>query len=162
MSEFGIRKECECGCGEKIKPQTWHKYRSVRFISGHNIRPINPLSLLDKTKDERKGQTGFLAPKVIGGIKHDAVKAGREWLLDDLFAFRLIISNCSYCGKESNWPNGRNGIDRVDSNVDYYPENCVSCCKFCNASKSNRTVEEFKSWAKTLYLNILSQESEGV
>jgi hypothetical protein len=151
---------CACGCGQKIKANKWHKYRNVKYVSGHNIRTTNPLSLLDKTKDNRKNQTGFLAPKTIGKIKHDAIKAGYEWMLDDVFAFNLIISNCSYCGKESGWPNGRNGIDRINSSIDYYPENCIACCKFCNRAKSDRTVEEFKSWAVDLYLNISKEEGK--
>ena len=158
MAEEASERFCACGCGSKIETRPWHKYREIRFVSGHNIKPINPLSIVDKTKDTRKGQTGFLAPKIIGSIKHDARKSGRGWLLDDIFAFKLIISDCVYCGQKSNWPNGRNGIDRIDSSIDYYPENCVSCCKYCNGAKSDKTVQEFKLWAEKLYLNIFKKE----
>ena len=153
---------CACGCGEKIQSKSWHKYRNAKFISGHNVKVVNKLSLLDRTKDNRKGQTGFLAPKIISNIKHDAIKAGREWMIEDVLAFNLIISDCSYCGKKSNWPNGRNGIDRVDSSIDYYPDNCVTCCKICNRAKSNSTIEEFKDWAKRLYLNLFKNEAIDV
>lgn len=153
---------CSCGCGEKIEEKKWHKYRSAMYISGHNIRVINPLSILDKNKDKRKGQTGYLAPKIIANIRHDAIKAGYVWLLSDIFVYKLITGDCVYCGSESKWPNARNGIDRVNSSIDYVPDNCVSCCKFCNRAKSNRSMEEFLNWAIKLSSNIKKNEGNNV
>jgi hypothetical protein len=56
----------------------------------------------------------------------------------------FIIGECYYCGKESDLENEkRNGIDRMDSNSDYKKDLCVSCCKTCNISKKNYTVDDF-------------------
>ena len=47
-----------------------------------------------------------------------------------------------------------NGVDRVNSNKGYILENCVSCCSWCNFSKSNRTVEEYKNWLQWVKQNV--------
>ncbi len=144
------KKYCRCGCGEEIKEKPWSKYRNQLFITGHNVPIVNKVSLIDKIKDNRKGQTGFLATKVIANIRHDAIKAGYEWFLDDVFVYYKMIGDCFYCGKLSGWPNGRNGIDRVDSKIGYYPKNCVSCCKQCNRAKSDQTQNEFYEWIERI------------
>lgn len=149
---------CKCGCGNKIQIKKWHEYEPVEFISGHNRTLQNPLLLMDKTLDKRKNQKGYLAPKIVSTIKRDAIKAGYEWKLDAVFVFNLIISDCVYCGAISNWPHGRNGIDRINSSIGYDKTNCVSCCKYCNRAKSDRTTDEFKSWAKRLYSNFLKDD----
>lgn len=145
---------CACGCGLKIDPKPFHKYTKPKYIKNHFIPPkpgLSPLSILDKTMDLRKGQTGFLAPKTVAGIRNDAKKAGYEWALDDLFVFELIKKDCSYCGAPSLWPRGRNGIDRINSEIGYLKSNCVSCCKICNRAKSNQTAEQFIAWGKRFY-----------
>lgn len=77
----------------------------------------------------------------------------------------LLFKNCTYCGVKPyaifvrSFIDGKsetvawNGIDRVDSTKGYTPENCVTCCKICNAAKSNLTYEEFASWVKRLTAN---------
>lgn len=144
---------CMCGCGTELSREGWRKWSRSNFITGHNVQVVNKVSLIDKTKDTRKGQTGFLAAKVVANIRHDAIKAGYEWFLDDVFVYYKIIDDCSYCGKPSGWPNGRNGIDRVDSSVGYYPQNCVPCCKQCNRGKSNQSKKEFYEWVDRIYLH---------
>lgn len=73
---------------------------------------------------------------------------------------------CYYCGTErsnKNDPlrdNGQpattgafyyNGIDRVDNAKGYSLDNCVSCCRQCNCSKSNYSKEEFIAWINKSY-----------
>ena len=43
------------------------------------------------------------------------------------------------------------GIDRVNNNIGYVLNNCVSCCKFCNSAKLDRTLIEFRDWIKKVY-----------
>jgi len=47
-----------------------------------------------------------------------------------------------------------NGVDRVDNMKGYTIENCVSCCKYCNYSKNNRSIEDFYTWIEKVYNNI--------
>lgn len=44
-----------------------------------------------------------------------------------------------------------NGIDRLDNNLGYTIENSVPCCKPCNESKKDRTVDEFYQHNKRLF-----------
>jgi hypothetical protein len=73
---------------------------------------------------------------------------------------RLITSSCEYCGQIPSTPVNykgktilwRNGIDRVDSNLDYIDGNCVSCCWNCNRAKGDLTVDQYKRWLKQAYI----------
>lgn len=64
---------------------------------------------------------------------------------------KLINGECYYCGdiksnkliKKNYKPFYYNGIDRVNNEIGYTKENCVSCCEFCNKAKRNITVDEF-------------------
>jgi hypothetical protein len=68
----------------------------------------------------------------------------------------IVKQNCHYCGsepeiKQPHRGKGRyvgvpvpyNGIDRIDSNVGYEIDNCVSCCTKCNYMKSDMDVSIF-------------------
>jgi 5-methylcytosine-specific restriction endonuclease McrA len=75
--------------------------------------------------------------------------------LDPLKAFEnYIIGCCSYCGLKPQFPHTRNGIDRVDSSKGYTEDNCVSCCTFCNYSKLDYTIDEFKEWIIRIYTHL--------
>ena len=72
----------------------------------------------------------------------------------------LTQNNCYYCNskpscikqnKYSNGPFIYNGIDRVDNKKGYTVDNCVTCCKFCNKSKSDLTQEEFLNKITSIY-----------
>jgi hypothetical protein len=79
---------------------------------------------------------------------------------------QIISSNCYYCGSPPNnirygnvnYRNKSvcvyNGIDRVNNNLGYTEENCVSCCFICNSAKGDLSTDEFTKWAKSLYKNI--------
>ncbi len=142
---------CRCGCGTELSREGWKKYSRSVFVSGHNVPVTNRLSLLDKTKDTRKNQTGYLAMKVVSNIRHDAIKSGYVWKITPEFVYSKIIGECTYCGKESGWPGTRNGIDRVDSSIGYIEENCVSCCKICNRAKSDASFDEIYDWLNRIY-----------
>jgi hypothetical protein len=61
----------------------------------------------------------------------------------------LIEKKCRYCGsfsRKSNYKYKINGIDRVDSSLNYTIDNCVSCCIECNLAKLNMSEENFFKW----------------
>jgi len=73
----------------------------------------------------------------------------------------FVKNNCFYCGCEPNRvanPRSvnfghllRNGIDRINNDIGYVFDNCISCCTTCNTAKSKRTIEEFLLKIKTIY-----------
>jgi len=73
---------------------------------------------------------------------------------------KLVFSNCHYCNsnpsnlvknKKYGGPFFYNGLDRINSDLDYSIENCVTCCIKCNRAKNNMTYDEFKNWVKSIY-----------
>ncbi len=111
---------------------------------------LTDLSRLDPTP-ERDGRRGYLATNTIGGLRVKASQRGIEWTLAPIPAYRLITSECTYCGRLSGWPDTRNGIDRVDNHKGYHKDNCVTCCTVCNTGKGDRTLEEFMAWVSAIY-----------
>lgn len=55
----------------------------------------------------------------------------------------ITKKECVYCGKFSYNEIKITGIDRVDSNLGYILNNCVSCCYKCNTMKNAMTQAEF-------------------
>lgn len=66
---------------------------------------------------------------------------------------KITSSDCKYCGAKPNKlararkgtkiPYIYNGIDRVDNQYGYTPENCVPCCETCNHMKCKMDVSNF-------------------
>jgi hypothetical protein len=61
-------------------------------------------------------------------------------LSQDVFD-EIIKAPCCYCGIIQE--RGFNGIDRMNSEVGYVADNCVSCCQMCNYMKSSLSVDAF-------------------
>jgi len=98
--------------------------------------------------------------------KRGAKQRGIQWGLADTEFYSLIDGDCCYCGKPPSptyWYKrdeilSANGVDRTDSQLGYTPQNCVSCCKFCNNAKGVlsrrdflahlKRLSEFKAWEK--------------
>ena len=58
----------------------------------------------------------------------------------------IINSECSYCGKEN-----CRGVDRVNSNLSYTPDNTVPCCSICNQMKNKLSLDEFKDHIRKVF-----------
>lgn len=48
-----------------------------------------------------------------------------------------------------------NGLDRLDNSKSHTIDNLVPCCKWCNYSKRERSVDDFKFWIIKLYENFI-------
>jgi len=58
--------------------------------------------------------------------------------------FKLFFEiPCNYCGTITE---GIIGLDRVDNNIGYIINNCVSCCKTCNIGKNNMEINIWNNW----------------
>lgn len=88
----------------------------------------------------------------------------------------IISLPCHYCNQidKRKWPISRahgginlslspdqidaytidvNGIDRLNSELDYNLNNCVPCCRLCNTMKSNLSVPQFLDIINKIYTN---------
>ena len=72
--------------------------------------------------------------------KRNAKVSHRLFELSFNFASQLFLSNCFYCNST---PEPMNGIDRIDNNLGYTENNCVSCCEQCNKMKSGYSKKEW-------------------
>lgn len=87
------------------------------------------------------------------------------------FDFELTIeefdeitkSPCFYCGElpEDEFGNQFTGVDRIDSQLGYYKNNCVPCCFICNRMKSNYKLEFWLFHIKTILYH-MEQENHIV
>ena len=83
-----------------------------------------------------------------------ATKRGYTFNLSIDVFFAIADGDCVYCKtvasntatrarKSGDLVRRYNGVDRVNSDLPYTVGNCVSCCKFCNAAKSNMPLATF-------------------
>ncbi len=84
--------------------------------------------------------------------KSNAKKRGLEFSLTNAQLRILYKGNCHYCGIKperiraacgiTTKPFIYNGIDRKDNSKGYTLDNCVSCCRSCNSTKSSNLESE--------------------
>lgn len=79
-----------------------------------------------------------------------------DWKLTPEQFEEIITKNCTYChappkehyrkerkGKGKGWKLVRNGIDRVNNQLGYTLDNCVTCCNSCNRMKGTMNIVDF-------------------
>lgn len=156
--------QCLCKCGNTVIVKTEH----LRDLSTKSCGCLN--------KEKRKHRAKNLYKKCQKYSPQEA-SARRIWKkqyaemsFEDFYY--LSQQNCYYCGnKPSNKQNAAskkssqsmkdngdfiyNGLDRIDNSLSHSKDNCVSCCKYCNYAKRERTLEEFKNWIIKIYNNFI-------
>lgn len=103
----------------------------------------------------------YICTNKINQVKKCAVSRGYEFKLDNIQTMEIISFNCNYCNAISDPHNGiYNGIDRIDNNLGYLVNNCITCCKYCNAAKNNLSIDDFIIWIHNIknYLPILLEK----
>lgn len=69
--------------------------------------------------------------------------------------FKEFVNNeCFYCGFKNTIiinEMSLNGIDRINSDIGYIKENCVSCCKWCNWAKNVLSQKDFFALVTKIY-----------
>ena len=92
--------------------------------------------------------------RLITSYRGNAKARGVLWGLSFEEAKTIVTSDCFYCGrpptsgfrrKSSGRQFLHHGIDRVDNNRGYSPDNVVPCCRDCNMAKGSRSQEDFLS-----------------
>lgn len=143
-----VRWNCICECG------------NTSTVSRSNLMSGSTKSCGCGRK-LKKGEASFNS--LFNEYKNNAKKRNIEFNIKKEDFKKLTSSNCHYCGVEpsqkhtrSKKHNGQvkyNGIDRVDNNIGYELENCVSCCKKCNFAKRKMGKREFAEWVSKISSN---------
>ncbi len=99
--------------------------------------------------------------RVIRTYKKNAKDRNLLFQIETHEFIRLISLNCFYCNSPpiSKVKSVRkyaldfvyNGLDRINSNLGYIPDNVVTCCFVCNRAKSALTLEQFRDWVIRIY-----------
>lgn len=102
--------------------------------------------------------------------KSNAKRKGLTFELTNAQIDELVQDNCYYCGIEpcarTNFKHisnikvqkameGQtyyaNGVDRIDSKLGYFWDNCVPCCSECNTSKSDMELDVWLNLIARIY-----------
>lgn len=148
--------ECSCSCGNRVIVQTSNIGTTTNScgclkldILGKYTRILLPLEDIISNQIYCYYRKNARDRKIIWKLSRDKVK-------------ELIFSPCYYCGitagtvTKVDWITKRpntlpnNGIDRLNSSLEYNNENCVPSCFTCNFAKRLMTVSEFVCWAKQI------------
>lgn len=143
---------CECGSQRTISAQSLIRSNSKSCGCVNKVRISN---LNRKAPGESAKNKLFLS--YVKGAK----RRNLQFCLSKDEFYNLTQQNCHYCGvvpsnstKTIN-PNSYshilyNGIDRLNNDLGYTLENCISCCKQCNFAKYEQTYSEFMSYIDRL------------
>lgn len=102
-----------------------------------------------------------LYKQLFAGYK-GAPRRGYSFNLDYEWFKLEIVKNCHYCNsvpqntKVHKQSYGDlillyNGLDRVNNDIGYEPENCVPCCRSCNIAKHTYSAGHFKEMVTNIY-----------
>ncbi len=81
-------------------------------------------------------------------FKKSAKKRNIEFSLSKDEFSKIRSQACFYCGEK----NENMSIDRIDSDVGYFFENCLPCCIPCNFMKFNLNVSSFLNKIGKIYI----------
>lgn len=144
-----VRWRCLCDCGVETEVRTAQLRDGTKKSCGCLLKDV----LHARAKP---GRGGFSAAYAC--YRFTAKNRGFAFELSREAARRLMLQNCAYCGAapsnvaKANGCSLRtqevstfiyNGIDRVNNDLGYTPENCVSCCSTCNRMKLDHSLEKF-------------------
>lgn len=158
MKEIGgkIGKwKCEClGCN------TEHLVRTTD-LTGGTSKQCKKCAQFENTRKRVLPLKGACKTKILLQIRRQASSRNLEMLLTDSEILEITSKNCFYCKKEpfnkAKSSNGDfilfNGIDRVNNLKGYTNENTVPCCKYCNISKLDLSLNDWMQNISNIYQN---------
>lgn len=179
--------ECVCSCGEvrlftgpNLRTGNTTSCGCLRreqlAASNRNLKTVREPWLADMTLYIRK--LGYRANRKTSGRLGSnqfhrepgtpaSAHPSLRWGLSLADYVRLVTAPCFYCGQlPQQTPHGvwmcglglkRNGIDRVNNEVGYMPDNCVPCCTSCNREKRAQTQAVFVENTRRRYEHLKAQ-----
>jgi hypothetical protein len=141
--------KCECGNITEVPAAQFSTQQSCGCLKRH------PRHYKEKIIEVEK-EINKLIVSVINQYKYSAKRRKLCFKLTNNEIKELIFKKCKYCNKapflnktskkDSSIYINYNGIDRINNQLGYIFDNCVTCCKFCNQAKGTMTLNEFYSW----------------
>lgn len=129
---------CKCDCGKEIE-------RSSDRLNRGGSQGCN------RTCAQTLPNNQAIFNNLLKTYEYTAKIRKLDFLLTEKELRHLVSLNCAYCGNKPSQiyrgSNGSqiyyNGIDRIENDKGYAPDNCVPCCGVCNFMKKNMSVEGF-------------------
>lgn len=159
LNKKSIIWECQCSCGNSIETSyislvTGHK-KSCGCIKSERISRAQAMPI--KTVAEKE---------LYNVYKQNAKKRQFVFEISKIQFVSFLYDNCYYCdATPTNFIKKKrvtgteihyfNGVDRVNNEIGYVLDNCVTCCKICNIAKNNLTMPQFLSWLEQINSNFL-------
>lgn len=146
--------ECQCECGTTLNVPSNQlnsgRTKSCGCAKGVWISRKNAIPIKERVENQ-----------VFSEYKRNATKRNLEFLLSKEDFVDFMYGECFYCGSppancmKKQKVTGEefhqfNGVDRVNNEIGYTLDNCVSCCKLCNHAKKDLSKEEFIALAKKI------------
>lgn len=101
-------------------------------------KTILPIKWFKEDSKDKYSTDGFGVVCTLCGYTYGAKQRKYNWNLTFEQAVGLLFqARCWYCGDKYD----KLGIDRIDNNTGYEPNNVVSCCTMCNRIKNNYDLE---------------------
>lgn len=147
--------QCQCDCGAiLIVPSNQllsGRTKSCGCAKSELISISQSIPIKDRVENE-----------LFSNYKTNAIKRKYNFILTKEEFVSFLYNNCYYCdsapmnGMKKQKITGEeihyfNGIDRVNNELGYALDNCVTCCKLCNHAKNNLTKEDFIALAKRIF-----------
>lgn len=142
----------QCICGQIVD------------IKSNKLRRSKSCGCLNPSKKAEEA-TDPTITRIMNSYKFHAKERNLKWNLSRDQFKELILKDCYYCGAK---PTNKscayskadpkysagflltNGVDRINSQLDYEISNVCTCCRICNRAKSDMSLEDFLDWLKTI------------
>lgn len=83
--------------------------------------------------------------------KSGAKRRGFEFNLNEVEFEQITNGTCRYCNRTTK--DSEIGVDRINSDLGYFMENCQPCCSTCNWMKRDLSHKDFLSHIELIYAN---------
>jgi hypothetical protein len=145
---------CKCDCGKVF-----------HVNSASKLKSSGPRSCgCAKRKMPRRTKFGeSLRKRVITQYRFNAKNRGLSFELTESEIINLFKQRCHYCGIQPSKTITRdglygeftyNGIDRLNNDIGYTVDNCVTCCSKCNYIKGKMSDIELTDWIRRVHKNM--------
>jgi len=131
------------------KAQNYLKHREQRIASVKRYTNKNWGAIKETKRKYQQSPKGRLRSYIVS-----AKVRGYEFNLSTEDFNKLLLENCHYCGKLN-----ANGVDRKNSDIGYFAENVVSCCRTCNYMKRDLSYQEFKEHIKKIHSHLVNEKN---